>query len=138
MTFSTDLSNVDWKSLAGVFEQTPLGRRDPEILRQTFTHSQLRCFVWDDDRIIGAGRALSDHTRYSVIFDVVVTPEFQGRGIGSQIMRLLGEQSKAPNILLYAVPGKEPFYARLGYRRMKTAMGRFRNPEAQAKLGYID
>ena len=88
--------------------------------------------------MIGAGRALTDGIRFAVIFDVVVLPEYQGRGIGKQIMTFLVERSKAPNILLHAVAGKEGFYQKLGFRKMTTAMARFENPEAQRERGYIE
>jgi ribosomal protein S18 acetylase RimI-like enzyme len=87
---------------------------------------------------MGAGRALTDGVRFAVIFDVVVLPEYQGRGIGKQIMAFLAERSKAPNILLHAVHGKEGFYRKLGYRKMTTAMARFENPDAQRQRGYIE
>ena len=53
-------------------------------------------------------------------------------------MHFLAERSKAPAFLLYAAPGRKGFYAKLGYRRMKTAMAKFANPEAQEKAGYIE
>jgi len=88
--------------------------------------------------LIGAGRAITDGVRYSVIFDVVLLPEYQGRGIGKQIMSFLTDRSKAMAVLLHAVPGREGFYAKLGYRKMKTAMAKFPNPEMQQKAGYIE
>jgi predicted N-acetyltransferase YhbS len=72
------------------------------------------------------------------MFDVVLLPEYQGRGIGRRIMHFLAGKSKAPSILLYAVPGREGFYAKLGYRKMKTAMAKFPDPEMRQKSGYIE
>ncbi len=138
MTFSDDLSAVDWAQLATVFKRAPLGERDPAVLREVFQNSGVRCFAWDGGELVGAGRAITDGVRYAVIFDVVVLPEYQGKGIGRQIMVSLIERSKAANVLLHAVPGKEAFYQKLGFRKMKTAMGRFANPEAQYKMGYIE
>jgi len=40
-------------------------------------------------------------------------------------------------IILYAVPGKEPFYRKFGFMRMKTAMGIFENPQQQVERGYL-
>jgi hypothetical protein len=37
------------------------------------------------------------------------------------------------NVILYASPGKEDFYRKLGLRRMKTGMARFQNPGAMAR-----
>jgi len=137
-TFTEDLSAIDWVRLARVFELAPLGVRDPVKLRETFTNSSVRCFAWHEGELIGAGRAISDGIAYAAIFDVVLLPEYQGKGIGRQIMTFLAERSKAGNIILHSVPGKEEFYRKLGFCRMKTAMGRFANPERQRLFGYIE
>jgi hypothetical protein len=41
-------------------------------------------------------------------------------------------------IILYAVPGKEPFYRKLGFRRMTTAMAIFENQAQAFERGYLD
>ena len=123
--FTEDKETIDWEQLSVVCQRAPLGNRDPVQLRETFQNSAIRCFVRDGKELFGAGRAITDGVRYSVIFDVVLLPEYQGRGIGKQIMNFLAERSKAP--------GREGFYAKLGYRKMKTAMAKFANPEAQAR-----
>jgi ribosomal protein S18 acetylase RimI-like enzyme len=133
-----DPSAIDWERLALVFKLAPLGIREPAKLREVFINSAVRCFAWDGDQLIGAGRAITDGLAYAAIFDVVLLPEYQGKGIGKQIMTSLAEGSKAANIILHSVPGKEEFYRKLGYRRMKTAMGRFANPEKQCQMGYIE
>jgi ribosomal protein S18 acetylase RimI-like enzyme len=136
--FTDDPGTVDWRKLSDVFKRTPLGNRDPGKLHEVFENSPIRCFVWDAGELIGAGRAITDGVRYSVIFDVVLLPEYQGRGIGRQIMGFLADRSKATAILLFAVPGREGFYTKLGYRKMKTAMAKFPNPEIQQQSGYIE
>jgi aralkylamine N-acetyltransferase len=140
---SDEIDTVDWDRLAEVFERAPLGKRDPAVLRQTFHNSGVRCFALDRaapeiGRIVGAGRAITDGILFALILDVVVLPEFQGKGIGRRIMQFLADRSRAGNILLHAVPGKEGFYRKLGYRRMKTAMGLFIDPEEQQQAGYLE
>ncbi len=136
--FTENPEGINREQLSVVFQRAPLGNRDPVKLRETFQNSAIRCFVWDGKELIGAGRAITDGVRYSVVFDVVLVLEYQGRGIGKQIMNFLTDRSKAPAFLLYAAPGREGFYAKLGYRKMKTAMAKFSNPEAQAKAGYVE
>lgn len=94
--------------------------------------------AWIDQALIGAGRAITDGVCYAAIFDVVVLPEYQNRGIGKQITTYLISHSGAENVLLHSVPGKEEYYSKLGFRRMKTAMARFKNPELQQERGYIE
>ena len=53
----------------------------------------------------------------AAIYDVAVLLEYQGRGIGSMIIRHLVESAKVDVIMLYAAPGKEAFYERFGFRK---------------------
>lgn len=138
VTLSDDATTVDWERLAVVFKRAPLGSRDPVALRRVFENSGVRCFAWAGGKVIGAGRAVTDGVRYAVIFDVVVLPEYQGQGIGTRIMDSLIGRTEAPNILLYAVPGKETFYRKFGFRKMTTAMARFENPQTQQQGGILN
>lgn len=137
-SLSDDSVRVDWDLLVDIFRRAPLGTREPARLRQTFEQSTVRCFAWHGTQLIGAGRAISDRITYAAIFDVVVAPEHQGTGVGKAIMQHLMQAAEAPNILLHATPGKEGFYSKLGFRKMKTAMGRFAFPEVQERWGYIE
>jgi aralkylamine N-acetyltransferase len=102
----TGLESVNWHELAVVFERAPLGQHVAEILRQTFQNSSVRCFVYENSAIIGAGRALTDFINWAVIFDVVLVPEHQGFGHGRAIVQSLVEQSKARNVMLHSAPGQ--------------------------------
>lgn len=113
---------IDWSSLAGLFVRADLGNRSLRVLEAAFRGSQVAVFAYEDGRLIGAGRALSDHTLWSAIFDVAVDPAHQGRGIGTELVRKIFEIAGTPNVMLKSVPGKEPFYGKLGFRLMPTGM----------------
>ncbi len=60
-------------------------------------------------------------------------------GLGRElIQKLIGASKGHRKIILYAVPGREPFYAKFGFRRMKTAMAIFADPEKAAADGYTE
>jgi predicted N-acetyltransferase YhbS len=70
---------------------------------------------------------------------VAVMPSHQGTGLGKQIVsRLVALSAGHKKIILYAVPGKEPFYKKFGFRRMRTAMAIFENQEVALQRGYVD
>jgi GNAT superfamily N-acetyltransferase len=135
---TSELDTVDWGELAGVFERAPLGSRDPNVLEAQFRNSQAQCFAYLNARLIGAGRAISDRVSWAVIFDVVVEPQYQGKGCGRAIVESLVQQAGATHVLLHCVPGKEEFYGAMGFRRLRTAMARFPDNERAAELGYLE
>ncbi len=134
---SFDTEGVDWADAARIFERAPLGTREPDLLRRTFENSDLVCFARDGNALVGMARALSDGLVQSVIYDLCMLPEYQGRGLGKRIMRDMMARLNTRTTVLWAVPGKEGFYARLGFRPMLTAMAVMEDPEKSASQGYI-
>jgi GNAT superfamily N-acetyltransferase len=132
------LENVDWEELSRLYLAAPLGNKDPSDLKIAFTHSMFKCFVYDAGRLIAVGRALADGRDCSYICDVAVHPSHQGRGLGKELVSRLVDLSKHhKKIILYAAPGKEPFYRKLGFKRMATAMAIFENQAKAVESGLL-
>lgn len=130
--------DVDWEELSALYRAAPLGDKKPAHLRKVFAHSMFQCFVYEDARLVGAGRALADGADCSYLCDIAVHPGHQGSGLGKQIVAHLVEASRGHRkIILYAVPGKEPFYRKFGFLRMTTAMAIFENQQQQLERGYL-
>lgn len=136
---STDLEEVDWGALALLYERAPLGPKRPQKeLRTAFQNSTLKVFAFADASVVGAGRALSDGVWRAALYDIAVLPEYQGQGLGSRIVGHLLQKAHVDTVTLYAVPGQERFYERLGFRRMKTALAIMPDPEDRKARGFID
>jgi len=134
-----EISSINWDELAHLYKIASLGEKDPIDLKRVFSNSRYVCFIYDEDKLIGAGRALADGVDCSYICDVAVHPEYQGKGLGSKMILQLIEASKVhKKILLYAVPGKEEFYARFGFKKMKTAMAIFEKQEQAMQWGLVE
>lgn len=135
-TYSSE--NVDWEELSALYLAAPLGQKDPADLKIAFTNSMFKCFVYDSKTLVAAGRALADGRDCSYICDVAVLPSHQRLGIGREIVsRLINLSKDHKKIILYAAAGKEPFYRKLGFKRMITAMAIFKNEGQALKNGVI-
>jgi ribosomal protein S18 acetylase RimI-like enzyme len=131
-------SGVDWDELAALYRAAPLGDKKPGELQTVFSNSMFRCFVYENSRLVGAGRALADGADCSYLCDIAVLPSHQGTGLGKQLVGRLVESLRGhKKIILYAVPGREPFYRKFGFLRMKTAMAIFENQQVQLERGYL-
>ncbi|WP_372371497.1 GNAT family N-acetyltransferase [Candidatus Uabimicrobium sp. HlEnr_7] len=120
--FSDKIQNVNWQQLCVIYEITGLNMRKPQELEQAFQNSQYTILVYDKEKIIGAGRAISDGVYYAGIFDIAVLPDYQERGIGKEIMNYLLKQLDGQFIILTTTIGKEGFYRKLEFKKHKTAM----------------
>jgi GNAT superfamily N-acetyltransferase len=131
-------TNTDWGELSALYRIAPLGEKPPGDLARVFPNSMFKCFVREGGRLVGAGRALADGLDCSYIADVAVHPEHQGIGLGRAIISRLVELSEGhKKIILYANPGTEGFYAKLGFYRMNTAMAIWRDRERAVASGLI-
>jgi ribosomal protein S18 acetylase RimI-like enzyme len=139
MRWQFDDAGIDWNALSELYRIAPLGDKSPADLETCFTNSMFKCFVFDQELLVGAGRALADGIDCSYICDVAVHPGYQGRGLGKAIIDKLRESSATHRkIILYANPGKEGFYKKLGFLPMRTAMAIFRNREHAIRTGLVD
>ena len=104
-----------WESVWGdgpSFEQTELAMRN----------TLFRVSVWDGDKIIAMARMLGDLGLDYYIKDVVVRPEYQGRGIGrmliNELMKFINDNGVPGTeifVELCAAPDKIPFYEKFGF-----------------------
>lgn len=130
--WTDSLDNVNWEELSNLYRIAPLGKKEPADLKVAFSNSMFKWFAYEHGKLIAVGRALADGRDCSYICDVAVHPEYQGQGLGKEVVSRLVEQSRNhKKIILYAAKGKEPFYLKLGFKRMTTAMAIFKD-EAQA------
>ena len=85
--------------------------RTQEALRRT-----LNLTAYDGGQHVGCLRILTDGCYFGTITELLVLPAYQGRGIGSALLRLAREHT--PTQLYFgAQPGAEAFYEKNGCRR---------------------
>ena len=136
--WAESFDGLDWKELAALYRDAPLGDKKPDDLRLVFANSVFRCFALEHGKLVAAGRVLADGRDCAYLCDIAVLPSHQGRGLGKGITSRLVERSKGHRkIILYAVPGRESLYRALGFRRMRTAMAIFEDQAEAYARGYL-
>ena len=74
--------------------------------------------AYDNSELVGIGRVVSDGILYAMIYDMIVKPSHQGRGIGTDILQRLVEKCKVAGVRevqLFSARGKAPFYVKRGF-----------------------
>lgn len=138
LEWSRSLSDVDWHELEALYRRAPLGHKPADHLRHAFGQSRYAWFVRDRGQLVAAGRALADGADCAYLCDLAVLPSHQGSGLGKALVqRLLADCQGHKKILLYAVPGKEPFYRKFGFLRLVTAMAIFQDRAAAIARGHL-
>ncbi|WP_291651863.1 GNAT family N-acetyltransferase [Clostridium sp.] len=130
-------SNINWNDVIEILKTVGMSYSDSKIQRISFENSHTVIFVFDDDKLVGFGRAISDGIRQAAIYDVAINPEYQGKGLGRLILNSIKEKLPECNFILYAAPGKEPFYEKVGFGKLKTGMGLFADMQKMKDKGFI-
>jgi GNAT superfamily N-acetyltransferase len=95
----------------------------PGLLYETLVNSWFLVSVYNDTKLIGFGRVISDGVLHALIVDLIVAPEFQKCGIGKLILNELVSKCKSsaiPDIQLFCAKGKEGFYLKQGFKSRPT------------------
>ena len=111
-----------------LFDMVGWGSYDSDISKKALTNTLYSVSIYDDNKIIGFGRIIGDGICYLYIHDVMVIPDYQNKGIGTEIMnKLLAKVSEIkkenPYVRVYlgASKGKEEFYQRFGFIKREEA-----------------
>ena len=93
---------------------------EDEVVYKSLENDLYSICVSDNDKIIGMGRIVGDGAIYFYIQDVIVLPEYQGKGVGKLIMNhieafLNKNASNNSFIGLMAADGVTEFYQKFGY-----------------------
>src|SRR6185436_1190629 len=90
----------------------------PESLHKALIASHSLFTAWDGTKLVGLGNAISDG--YLVVYypHLLVLPEYQGRGIGTELMRrLLAKYQGFHQHMLVADGRVLDFYRKCGFER---------------------
>ena len=119
--FSTD-RDIEFYELEELCDRVGWARRPLRKVKKAIEHSFLVVSMWEvQDKkrsLIGFSRATSDHAFNATIWDVVVDPKYQGKGLGKAMMKYSISQLRSAdisNITLFADPQVVNFYQRLGF-----------------------
>lgn len=121
IVFSTD-RDIDLYELEELCDSVGWARRPLRKVKKAIDFSFLVGSMWEirgsRRRLIGFARATSDHAFNATIWDVVVHPAFQKKGLGKLLMKYMIKKLRSEdisNITLFADPQVVDFYRRLGF-----------------------
>lgn len=121
IVFSTE-RDIDLYELEELCDSVGWSRRPLRKVKKAIEHSFLVASMWqvrgNKRRLIGFARATSDHAFNATIWDVVVHPEFQGKGMGKALMKYVLKKLRSEeisNVTLFADPHVVDFYQTLGF-----------------------
>ncbi len=100
----------------------PRPTKDKERIQKMFENSNLVVTAWDNEKLIGICRCITDWVWSCYLADLAVDPGYKKSGIGRSLIQetrdKLGEQSM---ILLLSVPTALEYYPKVGFEKENRA-----------------
>ncbi|WP_286166426.1 GNAT family N-acetyltransferase [Bacillus sp. E(2018)] len=87
-----------------------------ELFTKEALHKTLNITAWDQEKLVGCVRILTDGYFFGTIPEILVRPDYQGKKIGKHLMEMAFEHSPT-SLFIGAQPGKEQFFERLGFTK---------------------
>lgn len=132
----TTTENIDWQAVSELLKSVHLSQLDAEAQRRVFENSGVVSFLYDENRLIGCGRALTDGIAQAAVYNIALAEEYRGRGLGRKLIESILEQVKGCVVILYTHPQTIAMYEKFGFRRQKTGMVIF--PGGQERIDVMD
>ncbi|MGG0463820.1 GNAT family N-acetyltransferase [Priestia aryabhattai] len=129
ISLSSSIENIEWSRMKDIYHSVGWKKHDEEKIKKVFQSSNVVAIAYDENKIVGFGRALSDGVFNAAIYDVVIDEQYQNKGIGQKIIEnLLAPLNDISCVHLVSTAGNEEFYKKAGFRKMKTGMARYLKP----------
>ncbi|MDR4947369.1 GNAT family N-acetyltransferase [Neobacillus cucumis] len=109
------------EDLSTVFKQSGLNRpyEDLPRLEKMIENADILITAWEEDRIVGVARAITDFSYCCYLSDLAVDQEYQHRGIGRELVRMVQERiCDDVSLLLLASPIAMEYYPHIGFDKV--------------------
>jgi ribosomal protein S18 acetylase RimI-like enzyme len=95
-------------------ERRPTDDRD--CLKGMIENSNLLVSAWQQKKLIGLARCMTDFHYACYLSDLAVSAEYQKKGIGKQLQKIVQEQlGPRCKLILIAAPNANTYYEHLGF-----------------------
>jgi len=95
------------------------GSETPDMIKKGYgvpwVNSTLVISAWDGDRLVGAVRVMSDTMFRSIIYDLMVLPEYQNKGIGKELVERCIEHYPNSEWLVQTTKEISGYYEKIGF-----------------------
>jgi predicted N-acetyltransferase YhbS len=119
-------TNISADQAIDLYIRSTLGERRPihnrKAFENMFKHANLIISAWDEDKLVGISRALTDFSYVAYLSDLAVDVQYQKQGIGKRLI----QETKARldqdcMLVLLAAPKAREYYGPLGFEQHPSA-----------------
>ena len=103
-----------------LLNESTLGERRPiddrECMEGMVSNSNLVVTAWDDEKMIGIARSITDFSYACYLSDLAVHKRYQKKGVGKKLQIITQEQlGPKCKLMLIAAPAANAYYEHIGF-----------------------
>jgi predicted N-acetyltransferase YhbS len=109
------------EELSTVFKASGIKRPVDDLsrLQRMIDQADVIITAWDNKKLVGVARAITDYSYCCYLSDLAVDREFQKSGIGKELIRLTKEAvGEEAALILLASQEAMDYYPRIGFERI--------------------
>jgi predicted N-acetyltransferase YhbS len=124
ITYQTG-NDIDLDEMIELYIDSTLGERRPvaerDRMARMLEEANLVITARDDDLLVGVSRSVTDWVYCTYLSDLAVRADYQGQGIGKELVRLTREATPQATVILLAAPKAVDYYPKIGMTRHESA-----------------
>lgn len=118
-------NDIDLDEMIELYVGSTLGERRPvgERVRMArmLEEADLVITAWDGNLMVGISRSVTDWVYCTYLSDLAVRAEYQGQGIGKELVRQTRDATPEATVILLAAPKAVDYYPKIGMTRHESA-----------------
>jgi predicted N-acetyltransferase YhbS len=118
-------NDIDLDEMIELYIDSTLGERRPvaerERMSRMLDEANLVITAWDEDVMVGISRSVTDWVYCTYLSDLAVRAEYQGQGIGKELVRRTRDATPEATVVLLAAPKAVDYYPKIGMTRHESA-----------------
>ena len=110
------------RDIIDVFDSSGMIRptKDPKRIEKMFANSNLTISAWDEEKLVGISRSVTDFSFCCYLSDLAVHREYQKLGIGKELIRITKEKiGESVMLLLLSTPAAMDYYPKVGFEKVE-------------------
>jgi predicted N-acetyltransferase YhbS len=85
-----------------------------------YANSNLVVTAWEEEKLVGIARSLTDYVYSCYLADLAIRKEYQKEGIGKELISLIGQRiGPQTSLILLSAPGALEYYPKIGFRKIE-------------------
>lgn len=118
-------NDIGLDAMIELYVDSTLGERRPVDDRgrmgRMLEEADLVLTAWDEAKLVGISRSITDWVYCTYLSDLAVRADYQGRGIGKELIRRTRAATPQATVILLAAPKAVDYYPKIGMTRHESA-----------------